>query len=204
MADAATKPAQKKGRHEAADGGQLSWKQQEFLRHFATGITATEACRRAGYSERSARSTAFDLLRHPIIKRELEAIRAKLREQTLWAAADSFEELGRIMDAAEAAGHFSAAVKAAEQRARVHGLMVDKQKVDVTVEVIDISGALAEARARILRPRCDPAQIEDAEYTAQPSGCDARPGDCESLAALPAPSQALPDSAPAATWRPFS
>ena len=194
MADAAAKP--KKKRHEDADGGQLTWRQQEFLRHFATGITATEAARRAGYAERSARSTTFDLLRHPVIKRELEAIRAKLREQLLWEAADAFEEMGRVMDAAEANGQYNAAVNASLHRARICGLIQDKQKIDVTMTTVDLGAALAEARARVtriepvspsLRPMCDPAQIEDAQFTVESVICDARPTDKESVSALPAP-----------------
>lgn len=44
------------------------------------------------------------------------------------------------------------------------------ERVDVNVSgQVDMVAALAEAKARILRPLCDPAQIVDAEYTAIPA-----------------------------------
>lgn len=71
---------------------------------------------------------------------------------------------------------------AARRNRAVYG---DRLDVDVNV-LVDIAGALAEAKARMLRPKCDPAQIEDAEYTVESESCEAGAGDKQSLPRLPA------------------
>lgn len=60
-------------------------------------------------------------------------------------------------------------------------------RVDVAVNVtVDLGAALRDAKARALRPTCDPADAIDAEYREIPSTCDAGPSDNKSYAPVPA------------------
>lgn len=61
------------------------------------------------------------------------------------------------------------------------------EKIDVNIsQTIDIGSALAEARARsVLRPRCDPVEIEEGEIVATPSIEPTSPTDKQSVPAVP-------------------
>lgn len=143
--------AEKKPRHAPADGGTLTPKQRAFLTLYASGkfANATAAAVAAGYSPRSARGSVYDLLRHPRIRNELDAIAERVRERTAYDATACFEEAGAAVAFAKEKGNANAFVKAIELRARIHGLLVDRQQIDVVMP--DISAALAEARARLVR-----------------------------------------------------
>lgn len=65
-------------------------------------------------------------------------------------------------------------------------------KLDITVEQrVDLAGALAEARARTLRPMCDPVPMIEGEFEALPNVTAHRSTDDESPA--PAEKPAMPD-----------
>lgn len=178
---------EKRGRHELADGGTLTPRQAAFVQAYAVGDkTATQAAIDAGYSAKSARAQTYDLLRHPGVKAELDRIRERITEKTVYDAAAAFNEAGEGIELARKSGNAHALVKAVELRARLHGLLTDKLQVEsVTVDLI---GALRDAKARlhpafpqVPRPMCDPAPAIDAEFAALPKPCDARPIDNQSI-----------------------
>lgn len=60
------------------------------------------------------------------------------------------------------------------------------QSIDVVVEhKVDLAGALAAAKARVLRPMCDPTPAIDGEFVALPSAAAVEPPDSESDSAPP-------------------
>ena len=59
----------------------LSARQERFVQEYVLDYNATQAAIRAGYSERSARYTASDLLRRPNILARIRALQAELRER---------------------------------------------------------------------------------------------------------------------------
>src|SRR5690348_7028402 len=101
----------KRGSHEAADGGTLTHKQSAFVHHYATGMTARDAARAAGYAPASCRGQAFDLLRHPLVKAELEAIRQKAQERTAYKVEDAFDEAGKAVEFAQKTNNANALVR---------------------------------------------------------------------------------------------
>ena len=141
---------------------ELSVKQMRFVTEMQTGITATQAAINAGYSERSAKTTAHTLLHeNKLVMAEMERLRQHLTKQAEYTIEKADADLNRYIAAASAAGQHSAVAKLQDQKLKLH-LLIRKQ-IDVTVAPsIDISGALAEAKARAFsRPRCDPAQPLD-------------------------------------------
>lgn len=60
----------------------LTPRQQRFVDGFVVGGNATEAARRAGYSERTARQIAAENLSKPVIQAAIEA--ARRREADYW------------------------------------------------------------------------------------------------------------------------
>src|SRR6185312_10864490 len=107
----------------------------------------------------------------------------------------AFDESGRIMNLAIEAGQLTAAVRASELRMRVNGLLIDRSKQEIEISSrVDITAALAEARARVVavqgpalpklpavRPPCDLEAIEDGEFTAESTDCATGPSDNTSL-----------------------
>jgi phage terminase small subunit len=59
----------------------LTPKQERFVAEYLIDLNATQAAKRAGYSERTAGSQAFDLLKKPEIAAAVQARRGKLAEK---------------------------------------------------------------------------------------------------------------------------
>lgn len=174
--DTKPKKAKTKRSHREGSGQRLTHRQRAWLDHYLKGATAKDAALAAGYSAGSTKSQTFDLLNHPLIKAELARVEALVRQQTAFDCVAAFNEQGRIMELAIANNHFSAAQKASEMRARLHGLLIDRSQMELEVNNrVDIKGALDAARARVVNlslpapkpanvlPACDLAQVEDAQ-----------------------------------------
>src|SRR5690348_13808092 len=157
-----------------------------FALGVAMGMTQKDAALAAGYSPRST-AAMYDAMKDPKVRAELQRLNEKLREKTVYDAEAAFREAGDAIEFAKQTNNATALCRAIELRSRLHGLLVDKQKIEFE-STVDIAGALRDARARVaLRPMRDPAQITDAEYTTQPSSCADGARDCESVSRLPAP-----------------
>jgi len=149
---------------------ELSVKQMRFVTEMQTGITATQAAINAGYSERSAKTTAHTLLHeNKLVIAEMDRLRKHLAEKAEYTIEKASADLDRYIAEARGAGQHSAVAKLQEQKMKLH-LLIRKQ-IDVTVAPsIDISGALSEAKARAFSrlPR-DSAQPIEGEALVLPS-----------------------------------
>ena len=111
-----------------AEDPRLSPRQQAFVSFFLETGNATKAAKLAGYSERSARQTAWRMLH------ENEAVIAAIEDgqrQLAEASFKSAESLMRDLDiqriAAERRGNNNAAVRALELQARILGLLIERR-----------------------------------------------------------------------------
>jgi len=183
-AEAKTKT--KAPRHAKGDGTRnLTPKQFRFVLAYCGGLDQKNATIAAGYSAKSS-AAAYDLMHTPAVRAAIDEMHSKLRAKTTYEAADAFREAGEAIEFAKETKNANALVRALELRARLNGLLTEKVSLEVE-HTIDIAGALDAARARVLRPMRDPAQIEDGEFTPQSNTCDGGSRDYESLSALPAP-----------------
>lgn len=189
-ANGASARTQRKSRHAQADGGSLTPRQAAFVQAYAAGNkTATQAAIEAGYSATSARAQVYDLLRNPGVKAELDGIRERITQQTVYDAAAAFGEAGEAIDLARASGNAHAMVKAVELRARLHGLLTEKVQVESIT--VDIAAALREARSRVcadgeVRPVRDPTRTIDVKQIASSMAYAGSAPDNESVAPLQA------------------
>ena len=160
---------------------ELSVKQMRFVTEMQTGITATQAAINAGYSKRSAANTAHALLKeNPLVRAEMERLRQHLAKQAEYTIEKASEDVDKFIGLALAANQHGAVAKLQEQKLKLH-LLIRKQ-IDVTVApAIDISGALREAKERVLRSRCDSAPALDGDFVALPSVAADRAIDNKSL-----------------------
>jgi len=139
---------------------ELNLKQRAFIAAFATGMGPKDAAIAAGYSAQSAKHTAHKLQRHPLVKAELETVRADIRKATLYDVGKAMGKLERGIAKAEALGQMQPYMKGMELAIRMAGLITDKQEVKLT-QTVDLAGALVEAKARAARLMRDlPPSIE--------------------------------------------
>ncbi len=64
----------------------LTERQAAFARHLITGMSATEAARKAGYSATYADRQAKQLLENPQVRAELDRLRAKIEQKAIVTA----------------------------------------------------------------------------------------------------------------------
>jgi phage terminase small subunit len=173
----------------------LNAKQRAWIDAHVKGMSDKDAALAAGYSEATARTHAYRLRHHPLVKAELAKIEERLRERTAYDCAAAFAEQGRLMELAIEAGQLNAAVKASEARARLHGLLIDRSKQEIAfANTPDLRQALEDARGRVVdvqvpalpnlravRPMRDLAPPVDAEFRDVSNTCGAGPSDNESL-----------------------
>lgn len=165
---------------------QLTTKQRAFIAAYQTGISATQAVIQAGYSAHSARHIAHQLTNdNKLVRAELDKVADKLAEATDYNGQRCMAELDKAIAFAIETKQPNAYVKAIELRARLAGLLRDK--LDVTIERADMAEALAAARARVVRPMCDPDDSIDGEFVALPHSAGDSAIDCESTSRQSAP-----------------
>lgn len=160
---------------------ELNQRQRQFIAEIQKGATGVRAAIAAGYSPRTAKHAAYQLLHeNKLVRAELEKVRQQLSELTEYNGERCADDCDKGMEFALRTENANAYVRAVELKARLNGLLRDK--LDVTVERIDIGDALAAARARVdqLRPICDPPAAIEGEFKQLPGVPAARSIDCES------------------------
>jgi sulfur carrier protein ThiS len=130
----------------------LTPKHRKFIAALVSGKTGVDAAIEAGFSKTSAKNAAYQLTHeNQAVRAELQRIAAALSQEADYNARTAVVEIDGKIVAAEGAKQFGAVAKFLELKMRVFGLLRDK--LDITVERVDINGALTDARNRVsLRP----------------------------------------------------
>lgn len=96
----------------------LNPKQQAFVREYIVGGNATQAAKRAGYSEKTAHVQGSALLRHPIVKVAIQ----EARKQAVSEGVASYEEAClRMTEILRQRDDPFASIKAADRLAKLRG-----------------------------------------------------------------------------------
>jgi predicted Rossmann fold nucleotide-binding protein DprA/Smf involved in DNA uptake len=111
-------------------------KQADFVRWYFELGNASEAYRRA-YNSTGKSNTlhrkANDLLKHPIIKAEVIAMQEQARERNQVTIDNVVDELEEARQVAKQSGNAAAMVSATLGKAKVLGLVVDKQETNTKI-----------------------------------------------------------------------
>jgi Terminase small subunit len=159
----------------------LTIKQLAFIAGIKAGKTGVDAAIAAGYSVKSARHAAYQLLETKLVRAEIDRVHEELRAKTMYDLETAMAECGEGLQLAYKTNNASAAQKFVELRSKLNGLLIIKQEISVDNRV-DIASALADARARIaMRPRCDPVDMIEGEIVAAPRVGHERAPDYESV-----------------------
>jgi len=111
-------------------------KQADFVRWYFELGNASEAYKRA-YNSHAKPNTlhrkANDLLKHPIIKAEVIAMQEQARERNQVTIDNVVDELEEARQVAKQSGNAAAMVSATLGKAKVLGLVVDKQETNTKI-----------------------------------------------------------------------
>ena len=123
----------------------LTAKQARFVSEYIIDFNATQAAVRAGYSEKTAYWIGTENLRKPEIEKAIKKHqdKASKRNET---TVDTIDEMHKAAyRVAEDQGQPSAMTQAAQNLAKLHGLIVDKQYLKAEGDLaISINGKLAD------------------------------------------------------------
>ena len=111
-------------------------KQADFVRWYFELGNASEAYKRA-YNSHAKPNTlhrkANDLLKHPVIKAEVQTMQAQARERNQVTIDNVVNELEEARQIAKQSGNAAAMVSATLGKAKVLGLVVDKQETNTKI-----------------------------------------------------------------------
>lgn len=110
----------------------LTKKQQAFCRYLASGLNATQAALKAGYSKKTARTIASENLTKPYLATIAEDIARQEQKQYEYDKAQHFSELKEAEELAKKNGNVSVFLNAIVQKGKLFGLYIDK--VETTIK----------------------------------------------------------------------
>jgi phage terminase small subunit len=130
----------------------LTQKQTRFVNEYLIDFDATNAAKRAGYSENSARTIGCDNLNKPYIAAEIKLRVGKLSEANFISRELIVSKLlSEALDRSDSSSQ-SARVNALDKLAKIYGLYSTEPLISITLEktMADISRENAETRKSLL------------------------------------------------------
>jgi hypothetical protein len=127
-------------------GRALDYRSKLAIENVLSGKSRTEALRCAGYSPSYSTRRAGWFFSRSEVKAALEAGWAAARKATMYSLEQAMEETSIGMELSIKTCNSMSYIKAVELRSRLQGLLQDVLRV----EVVDVRGALDEARKRTL------------------------------------------------------
>ena len=111
----------------------LTPRQAQFVREYVTGGNAAEAARRAGYSERTAKAIACELLTKPDLQEAVQALQAQNAAQWEITRKDVIAGVLEAIGMARAQGEPMAMIAGYRELARMMGFNApEAHRVEVT------------------------------------------------------------------------
>jgi hypothetical protein len=101
----------------------------------------------AGYGKAYAQAAASRVGKIPSVKKALESIRAEFRSRTLYGLEEAVSEVDRAVSFAYGRSNPQAVAKLLELKSKLHGLLIER--LHIKEEIIDLRGALDQARVRV-------------------------------------------------------
>lgn len=121
----------------------MSERQKAFSDYYIETLNQTEAAKRAGYSEKTARSIGSENLTKPNIKEYIDLRLAQMEEARVASASEVLEYLTRVMrgeekDQFDMDASLQDRTKAAELLGKRYRLFIDKQEIEATIDPVTI------------------------------------------------------------------
>jgi phage terminase small subunit len=124
----------------------LTDKQRRYVEGLARGLPSRDAAKAAGYSRSYAMVAAHRLKSKPAVVEALANVRREGMKMASYSLVEAMAEADAAAQFARQHKNPMAVVKAAELRAKLSGLLIDR----VEVFTADLRGALDEAKLRVV------------------------------------------------------
>lgn len=126
-----------------ADKKPLTEKQKAFCEYYIASTNATEAAKKAGYSEKTAKSVGSENLTKPDIKAYIDERLKEMQDNRIADAEEVLTYLSRVMrgvekDQFDLEPTLTDRTKAAELLGKRYALFVDKKEVSGKIEGVTI------------------------------------------------------------------
>tara|TARA_R100000900_G_C3310157_1_gene159546 strand:+ start:70 stop:459 length:390 start_codon:yes stop_codon:yes gene_type:complete len=113
----------------------LTEKQKMFCKEYIVDLNATQACIRAGYSEKTAKEIGSQNLTKLNIQEEIARL-MKSREERVKLTADKvLEDIERVRTLAEGSEQYNVSLKASELQGKHLAMFTDKQQINGQIEL---------------------------------------------------------------------
>lgn len=122
----------------------LSVKDTAFVAGIAAGKSAKDAATAAGFSPESAPA----LLKREPVRAALAEVRHEILSEGRWGLVQALAEADDLISQSRQANQLSAAMKGLELKARLLGMLLDRQEIAVK-EQPDLVAAIARAEGRL-------------------------------------------------------
>ena len=104
----------------------LTHKEESFTEHFVDTLNGTKAAKLAKYSPNSARQIASENLSKPVIKKEIDRLKA-IREKKVGLTAEKvLNDIERVRQKAEGSEQFNISLKASELQGKHLALFTER------------------------------------------------------------------------------
>lgn len=121
--------AKKADRHNSTT--KLTEKQKKFCKYLASGLNATQAAIKAGYSAKTARQMGSENLSKPYISEIAQQNAQEAQQKFEYTKELHFRELHELQEMAQKRGNVTAAINAVVQKGKLCGLYIEKQELTV-------------------------------------------------------------------------
>lgn len=108
--------------------GELSEKQLAFVREYVVDLNGAAAAERAGYSPKSSRYAARELMKNAAVRAAIDVAIAERAARTELTADNVLQSLQRLSLKAEADGEYAAAIRAQQLRGMHLKLFTEKHE----------------------------------------------------------------------------
>ena len=144
----------------------LTNRQMTFAKFYVDGIYSNAECaRKAGYSEKVAKTTASKLLNgrdYPHVLEYVQELRDERERRYGVTTIGQLERLAQLSIGAEEQGQFSAAINAEKIRSALGGLTIDRRENINTIDQLSRDGIVA--RLADLQKKYPQAFVIDGSY----------------------------------------
>lgn len=135
----------------------LKPKHAKFVQEYVKGVGQKQAAIAAGYSVKSASSTARDLLKVAAIQEAIAEAQEAAERAANYSVKEAMDSLKEIIERAQAKGNLVVELRTREMMSRVAGHLTEKLEIKNT-HTIDLSSVLKAADSRV-KPILDAKQV---------------------------------------------
>ena len=115
-----------------------------FCKEYLIDLNATQACIRAGYSEKTANRIGAENLSKPVIKNEIDRLKAIREKKVELTAEKVLKDIERVRGKAEDTKQFNVSLKASELQGKHLAMFTEKHQVDGEIRMPVVQIELAD------------------------------------------------------------